>query len=49
MSVDIDPQSVENARALVGRHVNVVQDDSVRFLARLAERFAMQGTTVDLI
>lgn len=49
LSVDINAQAVENARQLVGPQVQVVQDDSVRFLSELAQGLAAQGRTIDFL
>lgn len=49
VSVDISPEAVANARQLVGRHVRVVQDDSVHFLSGLAEQMGAEGRTIDLL
>lgn len=48
VSVDINDRAVANARQLAA-HVRVVQDDSVHFLSELADQFASEGRTIDLL
>lgn len=49
LSVDVSPDSVTEARKLVSSRVQVTQDDGVRFLAQLSQRFLAEGKTIDLL
>jgi len=48
-SVDISEDAVKQARALVSDRAKVTKEDSVVFLTQLAEQFAREGKTIDLL
>lgn len=47
-SVDIDPKAVTLCRSLVSDHVSVTQEDSVKFLHRLAAQMIQDRTKINL-
>jgi hypothetical protein len=48
-SVDVDPNSVAEARKLVSHRVQLSQDDSVRFLRQLSSQLLEKGKTIDML
>jgi SAM-dependent methyltransferase len=48
-SVDLDPKACEYARSIAGPRTQVVAEDSVPFLHRLAQRLATSGRAIDLL
>ncbi len=48
-SVDISPNSVAEAKKLVGHRVQLTQDDSVKFLRQLTDRLLDEGKTIDML
>ncbi len=48
-SVDLDAAACAYARAVVGPQTTVYQEDSVRFLSRVAEELLREGRSVDLL
>ncbi len=48
-SVDVNPNSITQAKTLVGHRVQFTQDDSVRFLTQFTSRLLDEGKAIDML